>query len=468
MRSALRLLPTILVVAFCGAVLYAGPKVTAEVLPPSNCQVVCGTPTSTVPFPLPPGLRVRQHYYDACTPDLVFLALPETGFEYVVELVAYPGTATSTLSTLSSVPLLAVAVPRSPDGSELLTVDAGRPLVADFGITDTSVTSTMPSYYSAFEISGSSGSPAPLEVWANPVQTDDPFGAVEASSLQPLGVRIAAERCSWRDAPEGVAWQSLVQQPIVGAWLTTTTGTIPHGYVVEFTVTSTSTLGWVELALSGPPPPGAPPLRLIDPGDLQVPMLDVSVTSTAEFRLQPHPHSLYPVWVPALPVTSTMTAGRLWLEIGHYEGLELAVDANAAGNGPPTRLWRLDASGEVEELFVDLALRVMGFPTSTAPPIVSAPPPQASSVAVRAHPSPFRGTTRIGWRSPRGGELMLEVFDLRGRRVRVLASGSYDAEGWAQWDGTDENGNRVPAGTYLVQARLDGVGEAAEKVVLLR
>ena len=63
---------------------------------------------------------------------------------------------------------------------------------------------------------------------------------------------------------------------------------------------------------------------------------------------------------------------------------------------------------------------------------------------------------------------MLEVFDLRGRRVRVLASGSYDAEGWAQWDGTDENGNRVPAGTYLVQARLDGVGEAAEKVVLLR
>lgn len=467
MRSALRLLPTLLVVAFCSAVLYAGPKVTAEVLPPSSCQFLCGTPTSTAPFSLSAGSRVRQQYHDACTPDLVFVGVPETGLDHIVELVAYPGTATSTLSSLSSVPLLAVAVPRVPGEGEWLTVEAGRPLVADFGFLQGVPSTTPPPFFSVLEISGSSGSPVPLDVWASPVDFDDPFGAVDAHTLEPLGVRLAAERCNWADLPEGAAWRSLVQQPIVSAWRGYTTSTA--AYVVEFSVTTTGTIGWVELALSGPPSADAPPLRLIDPGDLLVPVFDAStVTSTAEFRLQPHPHSLFPVWVPALPVTATTTLGRLWLEIGNYEGLELAVDENAAGDGPPMRLWRLDESGEVEELFADLALRVMGFPTSTAPPIVSAPPPQVSAVSVRAHPSPFRGTTRIGWRSPHAGELTLEVFDLRGRRVRVLAAGSLDAEGWAQWDGTDESGRRVPAGTYLVQARIDGVGEAAEKLVLLR
>jgi flagellar hook assembly protein FlgD len=48
------------------------------------------------------------------------------------------------------------------------------------------------------------------------------------------------------------------------------------------------------------------------------------------------------------------------------------------------------------------------------------------------------------------------AFSIDGRRVRSLASGRRPAgREEITWDLLDEAGNRVPAGVYLIRARLD-------------
>ncbi len=69
---------------------------------------------------------------------------------------------------------------------------------------------------------------------------------------------------------------------------------------------------------------------------------------------------------------------------------------------------------------------------------------------------------------PRAGEATLEVFDLAGRRVRVLTSGPRPAgPASVAWDLGDERGTRVRSGVYLVRAHAAGA-EAVRRVVVLR
>ncbi len=63
-----------------------------------------------------------------------------------------------------------------------------------------------------------------------------------------------------------------------------------------------------------------------------------------------------------------------------------------------------------------------------------------------ATPSPFTRLTRL--RGPAGATI--ELFDVRGRRVRTLR---LDAGGVAEWDGHDEHGRDAPCGLYLMRGR---------------
>ncbi len=62
-------------------------------------------------------------------------------------------------------------------------------------------------------------------------------------------------------------------------------------------------------------------------------------------------------------------------------------------------------------------------------------------------------------------DLRLEIFDLRGRRVRVLDSGA--ESGMILWDGNDRSGRPLAAGTYLALARGAGL-PLVTRVVLTR
>jgi len=84
-----------------------------------------------------------------------------------------------------------------------------------------------------------------------------------------------------------------------------------------------------------------------------------------------------------------------------------------------------------------------------------------------ARPNPFRGRTSIRLALPRPGNVSLTVVDAAGRRVRKLMDGPHAAGALeVAWDGRDEGGRRVAAGTYFVRA-TDGGTTASTKVTVL-
>jgi hypothetical protein len=69
-------------------------------------------------------------------------------------------------------------------------------------------------------------------------------------------------------------------------------------------------------------------------------------------------------------------------------------------------------------------------------------------------PNPFNPTTRIRFDLPAPTDARLVVYDLRGRRVRVLANGYHLAGSFTKdWHGRDDRGQAVAAGVYF--ARLE-------------
>lgn len=84
-----------------------------------------------------------------------------------------------------------------------------------------------------------------------------------------------------------------------------------------------------------------------------------------------------------------------------------------------------------------------------------AAPPAGSSLQLRARSQ--GGLSRIVFDLPRAGRVRLDVYDLRGRRVRRLLDATQPAgEHQLRWDGRGRGGSPVAAGVYLLQLRAGG------------
>jgi hypothetical protein len=90
-------------------------------------------------------------------------------------------------------------------------------------------------------------------------------------------------------------------------------------------------------------------------------------------------------------------------------------------------------------------------------------------LALRAIGSnPFRVRARVGLEVPDHTQVVLAVYDVGGRRVRLLMEGSLAPGRYtATWDGTDGSGRAAAAGVYFVRLQAGG-GSASAKVVYLR
>lgn len=76
--------------------------------------------------------------------------------------------------------------------------------------------------------------------------------------------------------------------------------------------------------------------------------------------------------------------------------------------------------------------------------------PQSRIELYPNRPNPFTNMTRITFRLPERMEASLVIYDIRGRRVAKLVDGVLEAgEHTVQWNGLDENGRPVSAGTYF-------------------
>lgn len=87
-----------------------------------------------------------------------------------------------------------------------------------------------------------------------------------------------------------------------------------------------------------------------------------------------------------------------------------------------------------------------------------------AAAGLRIFPNPGGG--RIHFRldnAPSRGRTTVEIFDLRGRRVRRLGG----QETTLVWNGRAQDGRRLAAGTYLAVARRGSV-RSVQRLVLTR
>ena len=87
--------------------------------------------------------------------------------------------------------------------------------------------------------------------------------------------------------------------------------------------------------------------------------------------------------------------------------------------------------------------------TEDAPPLPSSP--TIDSLTMSAYPNPFSGRTTIAVTAPKACIVRVAVFDMQGRLVRIIAADEQVSGTKAYtWDGTDEAGRRLVAGTYFL------------------
>ncbi len=84
------------------------------------------------------------------------------------------------------------------------------------------------------------------------------------------------------------------------------------------------------------------------------------------------------------------------------------------------------------------------------------------------HPNPFNQVTEIEFVLPEDGHVVLEVFDISGKRVRVLADRTMPAGRYSEsWDGRSGSGEYVASGLYFYRMKT-GEGIITKKCVMLR
>lgn len=143
------------------------------------------------------------------------------------------------------------------------------------------------------------------------------------------------------------------------------------------------------------------------------------------------------------------------------EDWQAMLDQAAFDRPAWTNNWLADTQGARRVPGPSLMTQVTGI---TSPPVASALQLQES------FPNPFHGSASatIAFSLTRAASASLAVYDIRGRRVRMLVEREIPAGAYlSRWDGRDDAGNPLPAGSYMIV--LDALGQRSSTTsVLLR
>lgn len=106
------------------------------------------------------------------------------------------------------------------------------------------------------------------------------------------------------------------------------------------------------------------------------------------------------------------------------------------------------------------------------PAVLDGGPPQATVPAAAAlhaaRPNPFIPRVNLPFDVPAGGaEVKVTVYDVRGRKARVLADGNFPAGQFEiSWDGRSSTGQRLAAGTYFARVVIGGTPFVSKLIML--
>jgi len=188
-------------------------------------------------------------------------------------------------------------------------------------------------------------------------------------------------------------------------------------------------------------------------------------------------HEPCPVRFMGRAITSTMgpTADHLQLVQAEHSRLGDIREGLAAGVPlatllPGDRLALGFAGSSMLEGKVRDQFLMTGVTSITTSPDLEAAPSALLPLkfALRQNrPNPFAIWTAIHFDLPVAAPVQLEVFDIQGRRIRVLAQGTYPAGFHAvDWDKRTSGGTMVRPGVYLYRINA-GSFQAKKKMVLL-
>ncbi len=85
---------------------------------------------------------------------------------------------------------------------------------------------------------------------------------------------------------------------------------------------------------------------------------------------------------------------------------------------------------------------------------------------IKISSNPSRLPLRMEISLPFAGEINLKIMDISGRLVNTLAKNRRSDNYVIQWNGEDNRGRRVPAGTYFIKLNVDGQSVAKKTVVI--
>ncbi len=115
---------------------------------------------------------------------------------------------------------------------------------------------------------------------------------------------------------------------------------------------------------------------------------------------------------------------------------------------------------------IDLAFENF-FDIGWFPQLVDVPAGSKTALAFTQAPNPTSGGGTLRFRLPSAARVELSLFDLAGRRIARLVSGTLEGgEHSVAWPRTDEHGRRVAAGVYLARLKAGAV-ERTLNVVLV-
>ena len=136
--------------------------------------------------------------------------------------------------------------------------------------------------------------------------------------------------------------------------------------------------------------------------------------------------------------------GLLAGELLHYRVWDRAAGVEYGSESIEVRYTQGDGRYHTDAVMVLSTLNVLVEPNTNVPEEVQLYP---------NYPNPFSNATTIGFSVPRKTHVMLEVYDLLGKRVATLRSEMFAAGrhevGWTV--------NDMPSGLYLCRMQADGV-----------
>jgi len=85
---------------------------------------------------------------------------------------------------------------------------------------------------------------------------------------------------------------------------------------------------------------------------------------------------------------------------------------------------------------------------------------------LRVFPNPFREKTDIRLQIPDMGNHTLQIYDVTGRSIRQFDNTAIRLSDHIVWDGTGDNGKRVPSGIYLINVESENYRDVTKIVFL--